>query len=55
MTIPDAPVAELRDIHKSFGARQALRGLDLVVNRGEILALLGPNGAGKTTALAPSI
>jgi ABC-2 type transport system ATP-binding protein len=44
-------VAELVDVHKSFGQIHALRGVDLQVCRGEILALLGPNGAGKTTAI----
>ena len=43
--------AELRGVHKSFGATAALDGIDLALPRGEILALLGPNGAGKTTAL----
>jgi ABC-2 type transport system ATP-binding protein len=36
---------------KSFGAVQALRGIDLVVPRGTVLGVLGPNGAGKTTAV----
>jgi ABC-2 type transport system ATP-binding protein len=36
---------------KSYGHFQALRGIDLEVRRGEVLALLGPNGAGKTTAV----
>jgi ABC-2 type transport system ATP-binding protein len=40
---------EVRDVHKAFGPTQALEGLDLVVERGEVVALLGPNGAGKTT------
>jgi len=41
----------LRDLHKSFGAVQALRGLSVEVADGRITGLLGPNGAGKTTAL----
>ena len=49
--MPASPVAELEDVHKSFGAQPALRGLDLAVAEGEIVALLGPNGAGKTTAI----
>jgi len=38
-------------LHKEFGAVKAVRGVDLEVRRGEVLALLGPNGAGKTTTV----
>ena len=38
-------------LSKSFGSSQVLRGLDLEVQRGTIVALLGPNGAGKTTLI----
>jgi iron(III) transport system ATP-binding protein len=44
-------VLRLSDISKSFGATQALRGADLEVGRGEVVALCGPTGCGKTTAL----
>ncbi|HET7303413.1 MAG TPA: ABC transporter ATP-binding protein, partial [Segeticoccus sp.] len=42
---------ELRDLHKSFGAVHAVRGIDLTIRQGEIVAFLGPNGAGKTTTI----
>jgi tungstate transport system ATP-binding protein len=45
-----APVS-LQGIHKSFGAKQVLRGLDAEVQAGEIFSIVGPSGAGKTTAL----
>lgn len=45
-------LATLRGVHKQYGAVPALRGVDLSLRGGELLALLGPNGAGKTTAIA---
>ncbi len=42
---------ELRDLHVSYGNVEALHGIDLDVNEGEIVAILGSNGAGKSTAL----
>jgi ABC-2 type transport system ATP-binding protein len=47
-----APVLELRGVTKRYGAVEALRGVDLAVRRGEVVAILGPNGAGKTTAIS---
>jgi ABC-2 type transport system ATP-binding protein len=40
---------EIHDLHKSYGDLEAVAGVDLTVESGEIFALLGPNGAGKTT------
>jgi ABC-2 type transport system ATP-binding protein len=41
----------LRGIHKHFGPVQAVRGIDLDIAAGEIVAFFGPNGAGKTTTI----
>jgi ABC-2 type transport system ATP-binding protein len=46
-----AVLARLAGVHKRYGKVQALRGVDLELRGGELLALLGPNGAGKTTAI----
>jgi simple sugar transport system ATP-binding protein len=44
-----APVLELRGIARHFGAIRALEGVDLTLDRGEVLGLMGDNGAGKST------
>jgi ABC-2 type transport system ATP-binding protein len=41
----------VEQLRKSYGALEAVKGIDLTVNDGEIFALLGPNGAGKTTTV----
>ena len=46
------PVVELVGAHKSYGANEALRGVDLAIEPGRLVAILGPNGAGKTTAIS---
>lgn len=42
---------EVKDLHVSYGAINAIKGIDLYVNRGEVVTILGANGAGKTTTL----
>jgi branched-chain amino acid transport system ATP-binding protein len=44
-----APAVELRDLRKSFGKTEIIRGASLVVQPGERVAIIGPNGAGKST------
>lgn len=46
-----APLLELDDLTVRYGGVTALRGLNLVVQRGELVTLLGSNGAGKSTTL----
>lgn len=45
------PLLELRNVHSAYGNVQALKGISLDVNEGEIVTLLGANGAGKSTTL----
>ena len=47
----EVSAVRLREVHKSFGPVQAVRGVDLTIRSGEIVAFLGPNGAGKTSTI----
>lgn len=44
-------VLTIKDVHKSFGDTKVLRGVDIAVNKGDVVVILGPSGSGKTTLL----
>ena len=45
------PVVEIVGLHKSFGEREVLRGIDLTVHQGEVVCIIGASGSGKSTLL----
>ena len=45
------PVISIRNLQKSYGDQQVLKGIDLDIHQGEIIGYIGPNGAGKSTTL----
>ena len=47
----EAPIVEIRDLHKSYGATPVLRGCTMNVNRGEVVVVCGPSGSGKSTLI----
>ncbi|HJQ82553.1 MAG TPA: ABC transporter ATP-binding protein, partial [Candidatus Binatia bacterium] len=49
--MPAEAMIEVRDLTKTFGTVEAVRGISFRVGRGEIVGFLGPNGAGKTTTM----
>jgi ABC-2 type transport system ATP-binding protein len=50
-TATTTPAISLRGLHKTYGSTNAVDGIDLAIETGEVVALLGPNGAGKSTTL----
>src|SRR6478609_5999222 len=51
MTTQSTPAVRLSGVTKDFGQVHAVRGIDLEIRPGEMVAFLGPNGAGKTTTI----
>ncbi|NYF57914.1 amino acid ABC transporter ATP-binding protein [Micromonospora purpureochromogenes] len=50
-TIQPRPAVEIRDLHKSFGPLEVLKGIDFEVGHGEVVCVIGPSGSGKSTLL----
>jgi polar amino acid transport system ATP-binding protein len=48
---PDQPLVEIRDLHKSFGRVEVLKGVSLSVMKREVICIIGPSGSGKSTLL----
>ena len=47
----ETPIIEMKNVHKAFGSRKILKGVDIVVKKGETMVILGPSGTGKSVTL----
>lgn len=47
----DAPVIEIKDLHKAYGELEVLKGVDVTAKRGDVVSLIGSSGSGKSTLL----
>ena len=48
---PDQPIVSLKDVHKSFGTLEVIKGISLDVMKGEVICIIGPSGSGKSTLI----
>ncbi len=48
---PDKPIISIKDVRKSFGAVEVLKGVSLDVMKGEVICIIGPSGSGKSTLI----
>jgi polar amino acid transport system ATP-binding protein len=48
---PDQPMVSIKDLHKSFGALEVLKGISFDVMKGEVICIIGPSGSGKSTLI----
>lgn len=49
--MPQSPIISLRNVHKSFGETNVLKGISLEVRKGEVICIIGPSGSGKSTLI----
>jgi len=47
----DQPIVSIKDVHKSFGELEVLKGVSLEVKKGEVICIIGPSGSGKSTLI----
>ena len=48
---PDQPIVSVKDVHKSFGKLEVLKGINFDVMKGEVICIIGPSGSGKSTLI----
>jgi polar amino acid transport system ATP-binding protein len=48
---PTAPIIQVRDLHKSFGPLEVLKGIDMDIDAGDVVVVFGRSGSGKSTFL----
>ena len=48
---PNQPIVSIKDLHKSFGELEVLKGVSIDVMKGEVICIIGPSGSGKSTLI----
>ncbi|MDT1061025.1 amino acid ABC transporter ATP-binding protein [Paracoccus sp. CPCC 101403] len=48
---PDQPIVRIRDVHKSYGPVEVLKGISMDIMKGEVICIIGPSGSGKSTLI----